>query len=361
MVDIYVLDTSFQTVAIVEGFSSIIWTDRFQEAGDFEIDLPASKENIEIYKPDYYLWREDSEHMMIIESTEITSDPEEGSTLNIVGRSLESILDRRVVWNVTTISGNLQSGVKKLLTENAISPTDSNRKITNLSFKDSTDSKITSLTIDAQYIGDDLLKVISDICKSKDIGFKITMPTDGRFVFELYAGVDRTYDQTDNPYIIFSPNFENLMNSNSFSSKKDYKTVALVAGSGEGSDKEYTSVAIDSRNYSDLNRRETYVEATDVQKEVDGQEIGHDEYIRQLQQKGKEALADLGITQTFDGEAESSRSFTYDVDFKMGDIVQNEDEYGQTFKSRITEYIYSIDSSEQKQYPTFTVIEKEDS
>ena len=79
----------------------------------------------------------------------------------------------------------------------------------------------------------------------------------------------------------------------------------------------------------------------------------------QLSQRGKEKLKEKKITKTFDGEAELSRSFTYGVDFKMGDIVQNENEYGQTFTSRITEYIWSQDDSEITEYPTFSVIEEE--
>ena len=43
----------------------------------------------------------------------------------------------------------------------------------------------------------------------------------------------------------------------------------------------------------------------------------------------------------------------------MGDIVQNENEYGQIFTSRITEYIWSQDDSETTEYPTFSVIEEE--
>ncbi len=54
-----------------------------------------------------------------------------------------------------------------------------------------------------------------------------------QFVFELYAGFDRSYDQTENPYVIFSPKFENIINSNYIESKASLKTVTLVGGEGE--------------------------------------------------------------------------------------------------------------------------------
>lgn len=361
MVDVYVLDTDFETVAVVDAFTSIIWTDRFQEPGDFELVVPASMENLEVYKEDYYLWRSDSEHVMIIEDISIDSDTETGSTMTITGRSLESILDRRIVWNRTSLSGNLQAGIRRLLNENAISPSNSNRKISCLSFKSSTNTDITDLTVNGQYIGDDLLTIIQDLCSSNKIGFKITMPTDGSFVFELYSGEDRTYDQLENPYVVFSPNYENLMNSNSYESKREYKTVALIVGGSTDDDQTFTTATADGGARTELNRRELYVEATDVSKTQDGETLSNSEYLSQLRQKGKDKLSEVAITKTFDGEAELSRSYTYGVDFNIGDIVQNEDEFGQTFTSRITEYIYSFDGSEETQYPTFSVIDEEDS
>ena len=91
-----------------------------------------------------------------------------------------------------------------MLNENVISPSDSNRKISNFIFKESTDSAITKLKLEAQYTGDNLYDVIQKICEEQGIGFKITLNDKKQFVFELYAGFDRSYDQTENPYVIFS-------------------------------------------------------------------------------------------------------------------------------------------------------------
>ena len=120
-----------------------------------------------------------------------------------------------------------------MLNENVISPSDSNRKISNFIFKESTDSAITKLKLEAQYTGDNLYDVIQKICEEQGIGFKITLNDKKQFVFELYAGFDRSYDQTENPYVIFSPKFENIINSNYIESKASLKTVTLVGGEGE--------------------------------------------------------------------------------------------------------------------------------
>lgn len=356
--EFYVLNKEFEAVALVDAYTSAIWTDRFYEAGDFEIQLPASKDNIDIFQKDYYLWFANSEHLMIIGEVSTDSDAETGQIMTVAGDSLEFILDRRIIWKNTTVSGNLQQGVKKLLNENIISPSDSARKVSNLSFEESTDTRITSLTLENQYLGDNLYEVISEICKNEDIGFKITMPEDGKFVFKLYSGEDRSYDQETNPWIVFSPNYDNLLNSNSFESNRSYKNVALVAGETTDDNGSRKFITVSSENVeSGLYRRETFVDAGGSRTTVNGEELSDSEYNAQLQQKGKEELADNKITKTFDGEAESTRSWQYRTDFYMGDIVQVENEFEQQSKARITEFIWSQDESENTQYPTFTIIE----
>ena len=193
--EVLVLNTEFESVAIVDTFESLIWTDRYYEAGDFEIYTAATKEMLQILQPDYYLWCKESEHMMIIEGIEIKSDFENGNKLIVTGRSLESILDRRIIWGQTNIDDTLQNGIKTLLDFNIISPTDSNRAITNFIFEDSSDINIQSMFLQTQYNGENLYESIVNICKSNGVGFKITLDENNRFIFKLYYGVDRTYNQ----------------------------------------------------------------------------------------------------------------------------------------------------------------------
>ena len=229
----------------------------------------------------------ESEHVMIVEKIQITSDTEDGNHVTVTGRSLESILDRRIVWGQKLLSGNLQNGIKTLLNENVISPSDSNRRIPNFIFKESTDPAITKLKLEAQYTGDNLYDVIQKICEEQGIGFKITLNDEKQFVFELYAGSDRSYDQTENPYVIFSPKFENIINSNYIESKASLKTVTLVGGEGEGADRRYTTVG----GGSGLNRRELFTDARDISSNVGSDDALTDaEYMAQLQQRGKKNL-----------------------------------------------------------------------
>lgn len=353
--ELFVLNADFESIAVIDTYESMIWTDRYNAYGDFEIYFAMDENLLEYIKEDYYLWLKDSEHSMIIEDIKIDADTEEGNRLIVTGRSLESILERRIIWGQRIFSGNLQNAIQVMLNENIISPSVADRKIANFIFVPSTDSKITSLTIDNQYTGDDLYTVIKGLCEENNIGFKIVLTDDNQFAFSLYAGADRSYDQTENPYVVFSPNFENIINSNYFSSKAGYRNVTLVAGEGEGASRKTMVVG----SASGLDRRELFTDARDISSDTEDGTLSDAEYIAQLRTRGLKNLADHMITTAFEGEVEVTRLFKYGEDFFIGDIVQIANEYGNENSAYISELIISNSDEGLSIYPTFKTISKE--
>lgn len=354
--EVLVLDPSLAAISIIDTFTSLIWTDRYVECGDFEISTPATTESASLATQymgdDYYLWSKESNHVMIIETAEIKSDLENGSALLISGRSLESILDRRIIWTNTELKGSFQNGVKKLLDENAIAPSIPERKIPNLIFKASDDPLITELEIETQFArGDNLYDSIVALCQTKNVGFRIYLTDANEFEFCLYAGQDRSYDQDVNPYVVFSNDFDNVINTDYVRSKKSFKNVSLVVGEENDETGQKTTVV---GNYSGLARRETYTDASSISQTVDDVTMTDEEYLKQLSEKGEETLAETKITEEFDGEMDVYGNFQYGRDFNMGDIVQIKNEYGIETKSRITELILSQDESGFTSYPTFS-------
>ena len=351
--DTFILDAAYQAVAVLDTFQSRIWTDRYNRYGDFEVYIPAIMPVCSFLQEGYYLYSPDlSDRMMIIEDIQLKCDPEDGDFYTVTGRSLESILARRVIWGYRKITGNLQEGVKALLNENVINPTKMTRKIPNFEFRDSTDSRITGLTLDAQYFGDNLYEVIAAICDEKSLGFRV-LPnfTNGGLIFELFKGVERALDQTANPYVIFSPDFDNFLSSNYLETTSNYKNVALVGADGEGSARKYIDAFEGNSEPSGLSRRETFTDAYGVSKD---EETTEEDYNKQLKQKGLEELADLKVTKAFEGEIDSSRQYVYGRDFGIGDVVQVTNNYGQSGKSRVSEIVMSEDDTGFIITPTFT-------
>lgn len=355
--NLWVLDSEFQSLFLIDSFESFLWTDKYNGAGDFEIYTTVDMNVIGTIQKGYYLWLEESDKTMIVETIQITTNVEEGSKMIISGRSLESILERKIIWTQTNISGSLQNGVKKLIEENIINPSVADRRIANFLFEESEDEKIKKLTLEAQYTGDNLYDTIVSICESNNIGFQVILNRDYQFVFKLYAGEDRSFDQEANPYIIFSSSFGNVISSKYIDSDKTLKNVALVAGEGEGTERRTYVVG----SVSGLERRELYVDARDIQSRTsDGGTISDSEYNEKMKTRGEEKLADYKKTKSFDGELETLNTHVYGKDFFKGDIVQFVNEYGMEAKVRVMEVIISQDAKGYSCYPTFSVIEDEE-
>lgn len=367
-----VLKPDLKTHAIIDDYESVLWIERYAEYGEFELYTPLTKTMVNALKLNYYLYLSDSEQVMIIEKIDIQTDAESGYHLVVTGRSLESILDRRIVWNQTTISGNFQNGVKKLLNENAILPDIPARTIPNLEFVTSTSSDITSLQVEStQFKGTSLYEAVKTLCDQVQAGFLMWL--DGTtFKFKLYVGKDRTYNQNVRIPVIFSSKMDNLVSSEYTESYQEMKNVALVVGEkevehqsmGEGGETNtetervpVTTVA-GSSNSSGLNRREIYVEANDVSNKSDDGEttISGADHLQLLKQKGEEVLAENGANITFEGQVVSDSTFRYGKQYFKGDLVQIVTDFGVAATARITELMRSQTKDTFEVYPTFTLL-----
>lgn len=339
---LYIKNKSFETIALIDEYTSVIWTKRYFTCGDFELYLPVTSKLLEILAIGNYVYRLDDDEVMVIEKIEITTDAETGNYLIVSGRSLGSIIGRRIVWNMTSFDMLVGDIIKYLLNANVINPTITERKIDNFSFIDNTSS---SQKIQKQITGDNLLTAIETLCTTYGYGWKVKL-IDNSFEFELYEGTDRSYNQTANPYVVFSPEFDNLINSKYNLDSTTFANVALVAGEGEGVARKRQSVG----NASGLDRYEIYVEANDMSTNSE-ETISASQYETMLKERGLEKLAEATATEAFEGDVEST--YAYKTDWNIGDIVQIENEFGITATSRIIEVIEAEDASGHKIIPTF--------
>lgn len=375
---LYVTDSEYSIKLIVDTFSDFLWVERYCGHGEFEITMPINQRVLEnCFVGDYVTIRE-SDVVMIVETISITSDAVNGDTMTISGRSLESILDRRIILDdsIGTINEDgssnpigVQTAIQTILNNNVINSADSNRRIQGFSFKVSADTAITNLTMESFEPGDEFVydKILS-ICQEKDLGFRVNAVGKGNFQFELYFGVDRTWDQSAVPAVIFSDSYENLANSNYLQTMTDHKNVVYVrwnwtseTETEEGTERDSgveTTETYRDKNYSGLSRRETFT--VDNETHDIGPNKNKTAAINQAKDIGKEYLSKYKTTEYFEGETEPYRQFVYGVDYFLGDIVQLANSYGKTGKCRITELMRSRDSSGVTMIPTFKKIEGDD-
>lgn len=355
--EVFVLDKSLNTLSVFDTFESFIWVERFNSYGDFELYSPADAKEAKNMQRGNYIYRKDTKKLMVIDTFQITTDVENGNHMTVSGKSLESILSNYVVYPEITLNGNFQSEIFRLIRNNI--------KISNITYKYSYDSAITSLSIDAYYYGDNLYDAVQSQCAEKNIGFRILPDWNGGYVFELYAGKNRSYSQSSLPWIIFSPKFGNFISSNYIESDTNLANVCYVVGEAhipyydEEGIEQMQEEAIHNTVYSDysatgLNRREIFYDAGTISAD------SISEAYTILQSKAKEELRPKRLIKDFEGTIESTHQYTYGKDYDIGDIVQVENAYGQRAESRVSEVIYSLDTTGERIIPTFTFLKKED-
>lgn len=357
--DLLILNSIFQKIGVIDTFESLIWTDRYWEAGDFELVTFPTPSILSILSQGVYGAIEESDHLMVIEDLHIKTDPVNGNKLVAKGRSFESILSRRIIWDpIKFESEPIQYSVFTLINDNAIDPLNSSRKINDLVFQFTTDPVVRSIQISNQYWGDNLYTAVVDLCFSNNIGLKITLDEVENHIIELYSGVDRSYNQVENPYVVFAPNFENLKNSEYMLSTRLLKTATLIAGEkGVGNAQITMEVDPSQGTTLDLYRKEMFLDAQSVTRvDQSGNQISDEEYFAHLYQKGLEELAKNIVIETFASEVDPAGEFIFGRDFFLGDVLQVANEYGYEGKSRVIEVVRAQDGSGFKVYPIFSIV-----
>ena len=269
--DIYIMNKEFKSIAVIED-ASVIWVNRYYDVGDFELYVGATEKYVEILQSGNYVYRLDDDKLGIIENVKITYDNEGIEYLTATGRFAECLLERRIVWQQTQLAGTAENGLRNLVNNNIVNPVISDRKIPIIELgnvKGYTDR------LNAQYTGDNILEINKNVAIATQTGFKFDF-TGSKFRYELYKGTDRSYNQTQNPYVVFSDKYDNLLTSEYELNTANLKNVALVAGEGEGTARKTIVVG----SGAGLDRYEVFVDARNLS--TNNGEISANEYNQAL-------------------------------------------------------------------------------
>lgn len=344
-----IMNTAFERLAVIDDYISLIWTSRYYEVGDFELVVADRPDYMQLFKQDYYILRDDDENVGVIEDIVIQHSEDGGDIMIITGRFLASILGRRIIAAQTTVANDVVSNIYELVNKNAISPSVSARKISRLLLD--TDQPQLGVTFKAQYTGTNLLEAVSEICKTYGVGFKCVFYQSNilGIKFSVYQGKDRTYNQSVNPWVVFSDEYDNLLSSEYEENYTSMANAVLVAGEGEGLDRTTAWVTDGS---TDLNRREIYKDQRQIRSN-DG-EISDAEYQQLLESAGKEAMTKY--TTAFTGTVYFG-NIKYKQDVDLGDLcVIENSRWGISMNARLVEVIESVaETGEYSIVPTFGV------
>lgn len=353
--DIYVLDGLNGIFDVVDTYESVIWNIQYFGKSDFELVVIGSDKNISTLQEGTYLCRDidisDNEYrnVMMIKKTQLSYDYEKGWILTVTGTGLKNIVNQRVIWNQTNLTGTIENCIRQVISDNIINPTLAARKINNFILAD--ELGLTD-TMDVQCFGENIAEWLESICTTYSYGWDVYI-SDDNYVFELYQGTDRTYNQSINVPVVFSPEYDNLLSSTYTYTKEEYKNAALIGGEGEGTAQRMATIGTSTG----LERYEMYVDGGSVSS--NGEIITPGQYTKMLEDYGNDQISQTAYTKKFDSEIEPVGMYELNKDYFLGDLVQIDNGKGITATSRIIEIIYSEDENGTSVVPTFSEWEVE--
>lgn len=308
------LNSNFEPVAYLPYFN-LQWTREYYKVGQFSVQIAVAD-----YSPDMaYLYTPDRAETGIIQMVELTENVK-GRLVQLSGYFLEALLNDKIVYPTYYAKGGIPAAVVDML-----------RK-----YKDDiplmtvADAPATQADDTAwQETGSPLADIAYTKLQTLQYSLRCRYNYEANTITaEVWQGKDRTQEQTENPYVVFSDGFGNLNEITASRDTSNYRNYAVVTGEDQN---EQPKVA-----YADLSdggyKRWLYVEATDV---WDPEEQTEAEYTESLRQQGLDALLDYAIVTNVDIQAASS-GFEYLRDWDLGDLVDVVvEDIGLTIQARI--------------------------
>lgn len=343
MVELTMMDDLYQVIGFIGKFTSLIWTRRYYDIGDFE--LHTALKNFGILKRTKYIWSSAFSEVGVVDEYGYKQDD---GTAYCKGRFLESLLTDRVVDYYSTAYQNdtPENLARRMVQKIAIKPDDSDREIPGLRLSDELLGGGGKVYFEPR--GKGLWDACIQVLKPAELSARIRYDHTTTYkYFEIWQGKNRTVDQAENSLAIFSSGFGNIRSAAYAYNDRDYKNYAYVAGEGEGNAR--IVVPVDNSNGREP-YREIWVDARDLQKK----ELSDAEYKKLLTQRGLEKLAEYQKSEILDGKARSGGGLIYKKDYDLGDLCTYiDDNTGVTANLRITEITETFENGAHTITPVF--------
>lgn len=222
--DIKLYDANFETTGkVIDTFSSLSYTDRWNADGDFKLVLPVSEYNTV----------KDAKYLAVdgrtFEISQInTADTSASDELTIAGHDLNVLLDRVVITDPVRVQGNLETQIRALVSGYAITGWQSVPRLvlgTSQGYARAIDANATRGSLGA-FLYTELNK--------RGFSYELNYdPAADEITFDIVQSKDRTEDQEDNAQAVFSAQKENLENMEYEKNESDYYNCAVVCDEDE--------------------------------------------------------------------------------------------------------------------------------
>lgn len=388
--DVVRLDSSYLPDGLVEGYRSMIWSERYFSNGDFEMVTPKIEATRSILPEGSFISLLDTREVMRVETHSIKVSKEGIPELSLTGRTAETVLEGRAAlagvyrepWSAMknyTTAEILAYYLWTYLVENA--GQDPSRvggthnaidAIANLRVTDS--STLVEAVKEWSLQEGEVFTMLKDILALGQLGIRgirppgttgnvITFDTSGGSTrgdvsrtstpdisglrLDVYNGLDRTRFQSDRESVIFHYDAGHIVEPSYLFSIQNWKTSALV-GSSIGNLEVWpeTGTTPPGTPPTGLDRRVLY---------VDGGTQGDTDlaiFTASVIQKGMVELAKHIRSILFDGAISPDSPYIYGSHYTLGDKVSLMAQYGFEGEMTVAEYVRTQDIDGDRGYPT---------
>lgn len=372
----------FEVKQLVEGAKSLIWTERYQPWGDFELKTEDVDYTRNLLPERSLCTLRDSDEVMMVDSHFIEENDDGVPLLTVKGRTIDSFLENRVwknapygktvkmqhkytikeaaaawVWNMicNDTGTDVLRNTETIPTGYAIP-----RVIVTVSMPAGTDDG----SVKARKIQNgNAYEQLTTFLSSGKLGIRIIRPhgTSGRKVdigsggafsttfqddienlrYDIYKGRDLTDS------VVFSWKAGHLDKPTYLFSSETLKTGAYVVG--DPRNHYYTDPDALPGTNTGWNRRDTFV---DGGTKEDGETA--DDFEESLEDLGLRAVRKEGShVNSVDAQISPFINFKYNKDYRLGDRVKVQGKYGSTNKY-VIEFIRTEDENGEVGYPTLS-------
>lgn len=373
---------------LIEGYTSLIWTERYVGSGEFELKTFQVEETLPLLPEGTLLSLRDSNEVMMVDTRTIGESSEGYQELTIRGHSFETFLENRVLiadtYNTpwpTLKSYTLAQMGSLLLWNHLVNATGEDPTKVNQTIDAQTaipNTVVTNSAILADPPQEWWLEegtaysLLKDLLAISGIGVRTIRPnrTTGDVVtfdttrtasrgtyssvstsnitqlrFDICSGLDRSRFQSTRPAVIFHYDSGHIDSPSYLRSILAYRNMAIIVSSIGP-----IVVQANPPAGSGMNRRVLY---------LDGGDIGSQDtatFQDALIQKAKNELKSHNTLYLFDGAISPIAPYKYGVDYFLGDRVSLMAMYDVDQTMFVSEYIRTEDAEGDRGYPGLSSI-----
>lgn len=352
------LDDDYLPSTTIQDFDTIIWTERYQKVGDFQLIVENEISILDKLPLGTLVSHTDTHEVMIVENHEFKRDGKNPLKITVSGRGFETFSENRTTLgseDPLTDSGTGDAIVEEVLSTRASTVATQLLKTTLEPGTASADNALPNVLVysDLRVLDSvmdhiikrgDVYSRVLEYLKLCDCGIKIIRPHDAQTTLDIVIHDGEDLIDT----VIFYAQREDLDDANYFWSIRDYKTYAQLAAKTFARlyrHRDFVS------NLSGFDRRIVYVDAEDLEGSYSPTGSGDSAWTRaqvEIDQHKQVSLIEAKIS----AMAKPKFKINYDV----GDLVTVFGEFGAAQIMRVTEHILTVDKEGVRGFPSLSIL-----